>query len=55
MNQSNSTMPGGIVPGGIVPDGDRGCGARLRKAREAAGLTEADVAARLKMPLSVVK
>jgi cytoskeleton protein RodZ len=55
MNQSNSTVPGGIVPGGIVPDGDRGCGARLRKAREAAGLTEADVAARLKMPLSVVK
>jgi cytoskeleton protein RodZ len=55
MNQSNPTMPGGIVPGGIVPDGDRGCGARLRKAREAAGLTEADVAARLKMPLSVVK
>ena len=55
MNQSNSTMPGGIVPGGIVPDGDRGCGARLRKAREAAGLTEADVAARLKMPISVVK
>ena len=55
MNQSNSTVPGGIVPGGIVPDGDRGCGARLRRAREAAGLTEADVAARLKMPLSVVK
>ena len=55
MNQSNPTMPGGIVPGGIVPDGDRGCGARLRKAREAAGMTEADVAARLKMPLSVVK
>jgi len=39
----------------IVPEGDRGCGARLRKAREAAGLSEADVAARLKMPLRVVK
>ena len=55
MNQSNSTMPGAIGPGGIVPDGDHGCGARLRKAREAAGLTEADVAAKLKMPLSVVR
>ena len=54
-SQSNSTMPPGLVPGGIVPDGDRGCGARLRKSREAAGLTEADVAARLKMPISVVK
>jgi cytoskeleton protein RodZ len=45
MMQGNTTMP----------DGDRGCGARLRKAREAAGLTEADVAARLKMPLRVVR
>lgn len=39
----------------IVPDGDRGCGIRLRKAREAAGLTQADVAARLKMPVRVVQ
>ncbi|MEO7259313.1 MAG: helix-turn-helix domain-containing protein [Luteimonas sp.] len=39
----------------IVPEGDRGCGARLRKAREMAGLTEADVGARLKMPLRVVQ
>ena len=39
----------------IVPDGDRGCGLRLRKAREAAGLTQADVAARLKMPIRVVQ
>lgn len=38
-----------------LPDGTRGCGARLRKAREAAGLTEADVAARLKMPVRVVQ
>lgn len=39
----------------IVPDGDRGCGARLRKAREAAGLSQADVAARLKMPVRVIQ
>ncbi|HVI26595.1 MAG TPA: RodZ domain-containing protein [Xanthomonadaceae bacterium] len=38
----------------IVPEGDRGCGRRLRQAREAAGLTQADVAARLKMPVRVV-
>ena len=38
-----------------IPDGSRGCGARLRKTREAAGLTEADVAARLKMPVRVVQ
>ena len=44
-----------IQSNSIMSDGDRGCGARLRKAREAAGLTEADVAARLKMPISVVK
>lgn len=31
-----------------------GCGERLRKAREAAGLTQSDVALRLKMPLRVV-
>lgn len=39
----------------IVPDGDRGCGARLRKAREAAGLSQTEVAARLKMPVRVVQ
>jgi cytoskeleton protein RodZ len=39
----------------IVPDGDRGCGVRLRKAREAAGLSQVDVAARLKMPVRVVQ
>jgi cytoskeleton protein RodZ len=43
-----------MLPEGQVPDGDRGCGARLRKAREAAGLTQADVASRLKMPVRVV-
>jgi len=43
-----------MLPEGQMPDGDRGCGARLRKAREAAGLTQADVASRLKMPVRVV-
>ncbi len=37
-----------------MPDGDQGCGRRLRKAREAAGLSQSDVAARLKMPVRVV-
>ncbi len=37
-----------------MPDGDQGCGRRLRKAREAAGLSQADVAERLKMPVRVV-
>ncbi|MDQ2702209.1 MAG: DUF4115 domain-containing protein [Pseudomonadota bacterium] len=36
-------------------DGQRGAGERLRQAREAAGLGQADVAARLKMPLRVVQ
>lgn len=36
-------------------DGQQGAGARLRMAREAAGLSQADVAARLKMPLRVVQ
>jgi cytoskeleton protein RodZ len=49
---SNSGVPGG---GGGIPDGSRGCGARLRMAREAAGLTQADVAERLKMPVRVVQ
>jgi cytoskeleton protein RodZ len=44
-----------ILPESTVPEGDRGCGARLRKAREAAGLTQADVASRLKMPVRVVQ
>ncbi len=40
----------------VIPsEGDRGCGARLRQTREAAGLTQADVAARLKMPVRVVQ
>src|SRR5688500_18755967 len=40
---------------GYAPDGSRGCGSRLRKAREAAGLSQEDVATRLKMPLRVVQ
>ncbi|HVR80563.1 MAG TPA: RodZ domain-containing protein [Luteimonas sp.] len=43
------------MPDSVVPDGDRGCGARLRQARESAGLSEADVATRLKMPVRVVQ
>ena len=39
----------------VVPEGDRGCGARLRKAREAAGLRQEDVANQLKVPLRVVQ
>lgn len=34
---------------------DRGCGERLRQAREAAGLTIADVSQRLRMPVRVVE
>lgn len=37
-----------------APDQGTGCGARLRQAREAAGLTVADVSARLKMPPRVI-
>ena len=44
-----------VGPDGIAPDGSRGCGSRLRKAREAAGLSQEDVATRLKMPLRVVQ
>ena len=55
MMQANPILPGNLVPDGRIPDGSRGCGARLRKTREAAGLTEADVAARLKMPVRVVQ
>ena len=39
MMQANNMLPDGQHAGR-----DRGCGARLRKAREAAGLTQADVA-----------
>jgi cytoskeleton protein RodZ len=38
-----------------MPEADRGCGIRLRKAREAAGMSQEDVAGRLKMPLRVVQ
>jgi cytoskeleton protein RodZ len=44
-----------MLPDSPLPDGDRGCGMRLRRAREAAGLSQADVAARLKMPVRVVQ
>lgn len=40
---------------GSAPDGSRGCGSRLRQAREAAGMSQEDVAGRLKMPLRVVQ
>jgi len=39
----------------VMPVGDRGCGERLRKAREAAGLSLEDVASQLKMPQRVVQ
>jgi cytoskeleton protein RodZ len=38
-----------------APEMDRGCGERLRRAREAAGLRLEDVAERLKMPVRVVR
>jgi cytoskeleton protein RodZ len=37
-----------------IPEGAAGCGRRLREAREAAGLSLADVGERLKMPVRVV-
>ena len=52
MTQANSSLP---PVADSLADANRGCGARLRKAREAAGLTEADVAERLKMPVRVVR
>ena len=52
MMPANSRLPN---PAEGLPDGSWGCGARLRKAREAAGLSEADVADRLKMPVRVVR
>lgn len=39
----------------IAPDSGAGFGLRLREAREAAGLSQADVATRLKMPLRVIQ
>jgi len=39
----------------IETGGKHGAGEQLRKAREAAGLSQADVAARLKMPMRVVQ
>jgi len=38
----------------FAPEGSGSCGARLKQAREAAGLSVEDVAARLKMPARVV-
>src|SRR5690606_2174655 len=38
-----------------APELDRGCGERLRQAREAAGLSIADVSKRLKMPARVIE
>jgi cytoskeleton protein RodZ len=38
-----------------IPEAAVGCGRRLREAREAAGLSLADVGARLKMPVRVVE
>jgi cytoskeleton protein RodZ len=55
MSQANPSQPGEFRLENAVPEGAHGCGARLRKAREAAGLSQADVAARLKMPLRVVE
>ena len=39
----------------VAPDGGGSCGARLKSARERAGLSHADVSARLKMPTRVVQ
>ena len=38
-----------------IPESVAGCGRRLREAREAAGLSLADVGSRLKMPVRVVE
>ena len=55
MTYANQVGTDGNAPDGIAPDGSRGCGSRLRQAREAAGLSQEDVAGRLKMPLRVVQ
>ncbi|MFC3549402.1 helix-turn-helix domain-containing protein [Lysobacter cavernae] len=39
----------------VAPDGGVSCGARLKQAREQAGLSHEDVSARLKMPVRVVR
>lgn len=44
-----------MPPDHNMTEAHRGCGQRLRNAREAAGLTVQDVAARLKMPVRVVE
>jgi cytoskeleton protein RodZ len=55
LGKQSAMMPNEAMPGEGMPDGSRGCGERLRKAREAAGLSVADVGARLKMPVRVVE
>lgn len=55
MTYANQVGTDGSAPDGIAPDGSRGCGSRLRQAREAAGMSQEDVASRLKMPLRVVR
>jgi len=44
-----------MPPDQNMTDANRGCGERLRSAREAAGLSVQDVASRLKMPVRVVQ
>lgn len=44
-----------MPPKDNLAESDRGCGQRLRAAREKAGLSVADVAARLKMPIRIVE
>ncbi|QDW65689.1 helix-turn-helix domain-containing protein [Luteimonas granuli] len=44
-----------MPPDQNMTDANRGCGQRLRAAREAAGLSLHDVASRLKMPVRVVE
>lgn len=47
--------PNHTTADGAVVAQERGCGQRLRSAREAAGLSVADVATRLKMPVRIVE
>lgn len=44
-----------MIQSNEVAPGDHSCGARLKHAREAAGLSREDVGGRLKMPLRVVR